>query len=34
MNYLIYTLHIEEMDMNEKSNISLIYKGVSFRRRR
>ena len=24
----IYTLHIEEVDMNKKSNVSLIYKGV------
>ena len=26
MNYLIYTLHIEEMDMNKKFNVSLICK--------
>ena len=24
MNYLIYTLHIKEMDMNKKFNVSLI----------
>ena len=24
----IYTLHIEEVDMNKRSNVSLIYKGV------
>ena len=24
----IYTLHIEEVDMNKKSNVSLIYRGV------
>ena len=26
MNYLIYTLHIEEMDMNKRFNVSLICK--------
>ena len=26
MNYLIYTLHIEEMEMNKKFNVSLICK--------
>ena len=24
----IYTLHIEKVDMNKKSNVSLIYRGV------
>ena len=29
----IYTLHIEEVDMNKKSNVSLICEDVNYRRR-
>ena len=31
--FCIYTLHIEEVDVNKKSNMSLIYRGVNYRRR-
>ena len=30
----IYALHIEEVDMNKKFNVSLICRGVSYMRRR
>ena len=31
--FTIYTLHIEEVDVNKKSNMSLIYRGVNNRRK-
>ena len=36
MNYLIYiyTLYIEEVDMNKKSNTSLICGSMDYRKRR
>ena len=36
MNYLIYiyTLYIEEVDMNKKSNASLICGSMNYRKRR
>ena len=32
-SFSIYTLHIDEVDVNKKSNMSLIYRGVNNRRR-